>query len=251
MDLRAINEIKYLKVNRPLLLLEFLKVLDGIKPGLFIESSDHELLKNLTSLCKRFGLFLSFKSGGYITKDWFLYKDWELTIDPIIVDATKFIGYPACCVNAFSKSVTINLVRELYWYYVLMTRSIDELINYARECSYVEHYPCCLSCAETRKQSIEYRKLIRHYSFVLPANIERVLYSKRVGSIKRIAKSIIYAADNGLFRKLGTPQQVYNELKKQGVVKAFGLGRDFVKIVSDLFTSKVNKKFTDTVQQLH
>ncbi|MFA5406598.1 MAG: DUF483 domain-containing protein [Candidatus Nanoarchaeia archaeon] len=251
MDLRALSEIKFLKVNRPLLLLELLELIDGAKPGVFIESLDKDLLKNLSSLCKQLGLFVSFKNNGYITKDWFLFKEWESSIEPILTLADKFIGYPSCCVKAFSKIVSLPLSRELYWYYNLMTHNNDELINYTRMVSYVNHFPCSFNCKETSMQRTKLFDIIRKYSYLLPKNIERQLYAKRLGSIKRFIKSILYAFDNKLFvKEFGNALSVRKRFDELGLIKLLGLGNDFVEVINELFVGNPKDKLNQLIINL-
>lgn len=232
MIISSLSEVAYLRRKRPLLLLEILELLEGLKPGVYIEDYNNELISKLASLSKSLKLYLSTKNGGYITNKRSLLTGWESSTDPIRLDAHKFIGYPACCVNAFSKLLK-PLAREVYWYYLLRTKPLIDLVNYAYITSFVDHYPCSFECAETKSLSLRVQEVINKYADILPKNIKKRLLARRLSSIRRLCRSISKAYISGLFKDL---ELTYQYFKDQGLIKTLSLDDGVKEVISDLFS---------------
>lgn len=238
----------YFKIHNPLLMLELIKVYEGIKPGAFLElqhirSHLPAIKRNLKSLCNRLGMFYSDKNGGYITKSDKLLSAWESSSNPIVSDAHRFIGYPSCCVNSFEMILSVEdrvpLVRELYWYYLLRVKSVIELKDYAKRLSYIEHYSCNFDCKETIKESIVTRELMSRYRHFFPRSFEHDLYRVRLSSMRKRSRLLLKAVnDNSFVNLLKNPDNTIRCLRSRGLIESLNLGSDFSDIISELFFNK-------------
>lgn len=247
MDISSLHEIRYIRFKRQLLLLELLEVIKGYKPGVFLELTTKnydysELISNLKGFIGKTKLYMSLKKGGYISKDKNLIKEWEENNDKYI-NANKFIGYPKCCNLAFNKTLEKNsyLIREIYWYYIIKTHTIKEILSYSKINSYVSFYPCSFNCKETIKFSKKIKNLIEKNKKLFNPSFEKKLYLKRLSSIRRILRNISKELLKGSFTKLLiNTDSTYKNLKNKGLIELFDIKKDFKKNINELFSKDKN-----------
>lgn len=192
-------------------LFQFLYVMENVKPGFWLQKIDRKSLKKIRNVSGWFDLYVSKKHGGYVTKDKTLYKSWN-RIFGFELDAEKYIGYPACCVEHHNtKASKEKLFTDIYILIKLVKENRMQLHSF-REIMLpmllLNHMPCKATCRESHDLGVMYLKVLNKYGWLvedlLPAFYER-MEGGLVQCLERLPEM------------LKSDCSTYKELAKEGV----------------------------------
>lgn len=103
--------------------------------------------------------------------------------DPL---GAKLYGYPACCARQYAREHDLGYLKRKYTYY----QFYHKLWMTDRKYPFIQHTPCSLSCAATKRLNAKYAAVVRRHA---PA------FWKRYTSVRRLKAELVVDDESDIF----------------------------------------------------